>query len=236
MTDPVFRVLPTLDEPSAFFWTSGADGKLRFLRCAGVLVPHPSAGPDLPAVPRARRRARRGERAGHGALLHREPSAVGRHRRRVRDRARRRSTSSRTSASRRTSSTSSPTTCASACRSRSSSRTTRRCSSRCSGRSRREPVRRNSRSACHLRDRAVGDRAAPRPRRARPHDRGGARRDRRRRPHGRRHRRPRHVPGRRHAATRAASPVRARRPCRTRCACRSTGTAADRRARRRSRP
>jgi uncharacterized OB-fold protein len=29
------RVLPTLDEPSAFFWTSGADGSLRFLRCSG---------------------------------------------------------------------------------------------------------------------------------------------------------------------------------------------------------
>jgi len=28
------RVLPTLDEPSAFFWTSGADGRLRLLRCS----------------------------------------------------------------------------------------------------------------------------------------------------------------------------------------------------------
>ena len=27
------RVLPTLEEVSAFFWTSGRDGKLRFLRC-----------------------------------------------------------------------------------------------------------------------------------------------------------------------------------------------------------
>ena len=34
MTESVFRVLPTLDEPSAFFWTSGADGKLRFLQCS----------------------------------------------------------------------------------------------------------------------------------------------------------------------------------------------------------
>ena len=34
MTESVFRVLPTLDEPSAFFWTSGADGKLRFLACS----------------------------------------------------------------------------------------------------------------------------------------------------------------------------------------------------------
>jgi uncharacterized OB-fold protein len=29
----IARVLPTTEEASAFFWTSGADGKLRFLRC-----------------------------------------------------------------------------------------------------------------------------------------------------------------------------------------------------------
>jgi uncharacterized OB-fold protein len=28
-----FRVLPALDESNRFFWTSGADGVLRFLRC-----------------------------------------------------------------------------------------------------------------------------------------------------------------------------------------------------------
>ena len=33
-TGSVPRVLPTVDEPSAFFWTSGADGSLRFLRCS----------------------------------------------------------------------------------------------------------------------------------------------------------------------------------------------------------
>ena len=44
MTDPVFRVLPTLDESNAFFWTSGADGKLRFLRCpACSYLVHPPA-------------------------------------------------------------------------------------------------------------------------------------------------------------------------------------------------
>ena len=44
MTDSVFRVLPTLDEPSSFFWTSGADGKLRFLRCAACsYLIHPPA-------------------------------------------------------------------------------------------------------------------------------------------------------------------------------------------------
>lgn len=46
MTDPasVFRVLPSLDEPSAFFWTSGADGRLRFLRCTACsYLIHPPA-------------------------------------------------------------------------------------------------------------------------------------------------------------------------------------------------
>ena len=49
MTDSVFRVLPTLDEPSAFFWTSGEDGKLRFLQCAACsYLIHPPA----PVCPR----------------------------------------------------------------------------------------------------------------------------------------------------------------------------------------
>ena len=30
---PSFRVLPRLDDENTFFWTSGADGVLRFLRC-----------------------------------------------------------------------------------------------------------------------------------------------------------------------------------------------------------
>jgi uncharacterized OB-fold protein len=40
--DPHFRVLPALDFDNEFFWTSGRDGVLRFLRCAEceVLV-HP---------------------------------------------------------------------------------------------------------------------------------------------------------------------------------------------------
>lgn len=33
MTDAPFRVLPALDDENRFFWTSGADGQLRFLRC-----------------------------------------------------------------------------------------------------------------------------------------------------------------------------------------------------------
>ncbi len=35
MTDAPFRVPPALDETNKFFWTSGADGVLRFLRCRG---------------------------------------------------------------------------------------------------------------------------------------------------------------------------------------------------------
>jgi uncharacterized OB-fold protein len=31
---PSIRLLPRLDDTNRFFWTSGADGKLRFLRCA----------------------------------------------------------------------------------------------------------------------------------------------------------------------------------------------------------
>jgi uncharacterized OB-fold protein len=30
---PPFRVQPALDDENRFFWTSGADGQLRFLRC-----------------------------------------------------------------------------------------------------------------------------------------------------------------------------------------------------------
>lgn len=33
MSDQPFRVLPALDETNEFFWTSGEDGRLRFLRC-----------------------------------------------------------------------------------------------------------------------------------------------------------------------------------------------------------
>ncbi|MEX2292688.1 MAG: OB-fold domain-containing protein [Acidimicrobiales bacterium] len=33
MSDQPFRVLPALDDTNRFFWTSGEDGQLRFLRC-----------------------------------------------------------------------------------------------------------------------------------------------------------------------------------------------------------
>ena len=41
---PRFRVLPRVEETNEFFWTSGEDGKLRFLRCTtcGYYV-HPPA-------------------------------------------------------------------------------------------------------------------------------------------------------------------------------------------------
>jgi uncharacterized OB-fold protein len=34
MSDLPFRVLPELDDTNRFFWTSGVDGRLRFLRCS----------------------------------------------------------------------------------------------------------------------------------------------------------------------------------------------------------
>ena len=33
MAEPGFRVLPRVTPDNEFFWTSGADGRLRFLRC-----------------------------------------------------------------------------------------------------------------------------------------------------------------------------------------------------------
>jgi hypothetical protein len=41
---PLIRLLPRLDDDVAFFWTAGADGVLRFLRCnaCGFFI-HPPA-------------------------------------------------------------------------------------------------------------------------------------------------------------------------------------------------
>ncbi len=48
MSDQPFRVLPALDDTNEFFWTSGADGRLRFLRCQGCgYFLHPP-GPRCP--------------------------------------------------------------------------------------------------------------------------------------------------------------------------------------------
>jgi len=39
---PVLRLLPRLDDANRFFWTSGEDGRLRFLRCHGcAMYVHP---------------------------------------------------------------------------------------------------------------------------------------------------------------------------------------------------
>jgi uncharacterized protein len=49
MSKTVSRVLPSLDEAASFFWTSGVDGKLRFLRCttcAYFIHPPASYCPD----------------------------------------------------------------------------------------------------------------------------------------------------------------------------------------------
>jgi uncharacterized OB-fold protein len=49
MTDQPFRVLPVVDDENRFFWTSGEDGRLRFLRCqdCGYYLHPPS--PRCPA-------------------------------------------------------------------------------------------------------------------------------------------------------------------------------------------
>jgi len=45
---PSIRVLPRLDDATRFFWTSGADGRLRFLRCGGC---HHYVHPPVPRCP-----------------------------------------------------------------------------------------------------------------------------------------------------------------------------------------
>jgi uncharacterized OB-fold protein len=48
VNDLPFRVLPAVDETNEFFWTSGQDGRLRFLRCQGCgYYLHPP-GPRCP--------------------------------------------------------------------------------------------------------------------------------------------------------------------------------------------
>ena len=44
MGDAPFRILPRVNDENRFFWTSGNDGRLRFLRCdeCGFLVHPPS--------------------------------------------------------------------------------------------------------------------------------------------------------------------------------------------------
>jgi uncharacterized protein len=45
---PAFRLLPRLDDDNTFFWTSGSDGQLRFLRCQDC---HTFVHPPSPVCP-----------------------------------------------------------------------------------------------------------------------------------------------------------------------------------------
>ena len=45
------RPLPELTAATEWFWTSGADGRLRIQGCTACGVPGPPAGPDLPELP-----------------------------------------------------------------------------------------------------------------------------------------------------------------------------------------
>jgi uncharacterized OB-fold protein len=53
MSDAPPRVLPTTEGPTAFFWTSGADGTLRFLRCRSCST---FVHPPAPVCPSCRGR------------------------------------------------------------------------------------------------------------------------------------------------------------------------------------
>ena len=66
MAGPVPRVLPATDGPAGFFWTSGADGVLRFLRCSDCeYLIHPPA----PICPRCHsREVRPAPVSGRGTL------------------------------------------------------------------------------------------------------------------------------------------------------------------------
>ena len=49
MADAPFRVLPVVDDENRFFWTSGQDGTLRFLRCQQCQHWLHPPGPRCPA-------------------------------------------------------------------------------------------------------------------------------------------------------------------------------------------
>src|SRR5205085_1564486 len=49
VADPPFRLLPVLDDENRFFWTSGMDGRLRFLRCQDCCY---FVHPPLPRCPK----------------------------------------------------------------------------------------------------------------------------------------------------------------------------------------
>lgn len=67
MADQPFRVLPAIDDENRFFWTSGEDGRLRFLRCqdCGYWLHPPS-----PRCPKCGSRTLAPERvSGHGEVF-----------------------------------------------------------------------------------------------------------------------------------------------------------------------
>lgn len=67
MREAVFRVMPSLDELSAFFWTSGVDEKLRFLRCSQCShIIHPPA----PFCPKCESRDTAPSEVSGNATLH----------------------------------------------------------------------------------------------------------------------------------------------------------------------
>ena len=72
MAESSGRLLPQITESNEFFWKSGADGKLRFQRCAacGELRHPPGAG--LPVLPLHRVGARRGVGPRRDRRLHRQ--------------------------------------------------------------------------------------------------------------------------------------------------------------------
>ena len=66
MAEP-FRVLPRLEPDNEFFWTSGRDGRLRFLRCRGCGY---FIHPPTPICPRCLSRDVAPEAVSGRAVLH----------------------------------------------------------------------------------------------------------------------------------------------------------------------
>ena len=78
MAESSGRLLPQVTERNEFFWTSGADGKLRFQRCTECGRAAPPAGPGVRLLPLDRVGTGRGVRARgrrrlHGQRAHVDP-------------------------------------------------------------------------------------------------------------------------------------------------------------------
>ena len=70
------RPLPELTPATEWFWTSGADGRLRIQGCTECRLPRPSARAHLPGLPEPGVGADGGLRPGHDHRLHGEPAPV----------------------------------------------------------------------------------------------------------------------------------------------------------------